>query len=129
MTYQHTVKIDVQAVGSPLVKSNAYSASMLTALDETVPANGSTTFSNFDVDVSEVESLFMLSDTDVVVKVNDDGSPDATINLVADKPLIWQNDGYYSNPLGVVDVTSLKVTTPAGDDVAFRCEVLQNGIP
>lgn len=130
MSYSHTFVDQIQtAAGSAIAKTNSYSAGMLTGLDEAVPAAGSTTFLNFDVDVSEVESVFISCDRAVTVLVNDDGTPDATIALLADKPLIWRNDGYFSNPLGSVDITSLKVTVPSGDAANFRIEVLQDPTP
>lgn len=129
MSYKHSVQSTVQLVGAPIQKTNDYTASMLTALDEAVPAAGATTFSNFDVDVSACASVVMLCDRAVTITINDDGTPDATISLLANKPLVWQNDGYFSNPLGNVDVTSIKVTVGSGDAANLRIEVLQDAIP
>ncbi len=127
--YQHSIHNIIQGAGITVDKTNNYSGSMLTGLDETIPANGSTTFSNFDVDVSEVISVFMLCDRDITLKINDDGTPDATINLWAGKPLYWTEDAYFSNPLGSVDCTSLKATLAAGEDASLQIEVIQDAIP
>lgn len=129
MSYRHTIQYLLQNVGAAINKSNDYEANMVTAIEETIAGAGNQTFSNFDVDVSEVESLIMLCDRDITVTVNDDGSPDATISLKADKPLVWNNDGYYLNPLGTVDVTSIKATLAAGADATLRIEVLQDPTP
>lgn len=128
MSYTHAIRHDLQTVGAAISKSNSYSANQVTALDETIAA-GNATFSNFDVDVSEVESLIMHCDRDVTITINDDGTPDATIALKANKPLVWTADGYYSNPLGSTDVTSIKYVLAAGDDATLRIEVLQDPSP
>lgn len=129
MPYTHNFAWDVQALAGSFRKSSAYSGSIAAVLDETIPANASTTFSNFDVDVSAMASLFMLCDRDITVKVNDDGSPDATINLLANVPLVWTNDGYFTNPMGSVDATSIKATLAAGDDARLIIEAPQDAIP
>lgn len=129
MSYQHTIAFDVQPVGTPFRKSSSYSGSMITGLDETIPAAGATTFTNFDVDVSACVALFMLCDRAITITINDDGTPDATITLVANVPLVWTNDGYFSNPLGNVDVTSIKATLASGADASLRIEVVQDAIP
>lgn len=129
MSYSHQVKKTIFVNGQPIVGDNSYSANMSTGIDETIPAGAATTFSNFDVDVSEVESLVMLCDRDVTIAINDDGTPDATISLKAGKPLDWQADGYFANPLGSVDVTSIKATLAAGEDATLHLEVLQDPTP
>jgi hypothetical protein len=129
MSFQTTIAHTVNpASGNPVTDSNAYSAGQVTDLEETIVA-GDTVFSNFDVDVSEAEVVIIECDRDIIVKINDDGSPDATINLLAGKPCIWKADGYFLNPLGTVDVTSFKVTLAAGDDATFRIHVLQDPSP
>lgn len=130
MAFTTTIAHNCQpASGNPVTDSNGYTAGQVTDLEETIAGGGDVVFSNFDVDVSECEVVIMECERDCTVKVNDDGTPDATISLLAGKPLIWKNDGYFSNPLGSVDVTSLNVELAAGDDAVFRCHVLQDPSP
>jgi len=129
MTATINVKHTVQGITEPFTDDNSYQAGMGTTLDETITGGGNQTFSNFDVDVSEVEALLMLCDRDITITINDDGTPDATISLKADVLLVWTSDGYFDNPLGVVDVTSIKVTLAAGDDARLRIDVIQDPSP
>lgn len=128
MSFTHQIKHVVTVESRQLQDDNSYSAAQITSLDETIAA-GATTFSNFDVDVSEVESLVMLCDRDVAITINDDGSPDATINLKAGKMLVWTSDSYFTNPLGSVDVASFKATLAAGDDASLFISVTQDPTP
>lgn len=128
MTYSHKVQHTITAVGVNVTDDNTYTAPMFTGLDETITGGGNQTFTNFDVDVSQVESLVMLCDRDITITVNDDGTPDATIALKAGKVLRWAPDGYFTNPLGSTDVASIKATLAAGADASLRIEVLQTPV-
>jgi hypothetical protein len=129
MTASIRIAHTVQGITAPFTDDNSYSAGMGTTLEETITGGGNQTFANFDVDVSECEALVMLCDRDITITVNDDGTPDATINLKADKVLTWTSDGYFSNPLGSVDVTSIKATLAAGADATLRIDVVQDPSP
>jgi hypothetical protein len=120
--YQHDIQITAQTPGGPVQKTNSYSGAQHSGFNDTISA-GPTTVPNFSVDVSQAVSIVILCDRDVVLTINDDGSPDATINLLANKPLIWTNDAYFTNPLGAVDVTSLKAVLAAGDDATLLIDV------
>lgn len=69
-------------------------------------------------------SLVIKCDRDVVLTFNDDGTPDATVNLLANKPLVWTDDAYFSNPLGSTDITSFKATLASGDDATLLIDVI-----
>ncbi len=81
--------------------------------------SGATTIT-LAVDVSACKAVGIKTSTDATVTVNDDGTPDATIDLTANEAIIWtaaQAGVQFptSNPFGSTDVTSIKVTaTDAG---------------
>lgn len=129
MAAQITIAHTVNGLGTPITDNNAYTSGMAGIIQETITAGASTTFNNFDVDVSECEAVVMECDRDVTILVNDDGTPDATISLLAGKPLVWKADGYFLNPLGLVDVTSLKATLAAGANATLHIEVFQDPTP
>jgi hypothetical protein len=53
----------------------------------------------------------LLSDQDCTIKTNNTSTPDDTIVLKANHPLVWvAGDGYFSNPFSA-DVTEVFVTT------------------
>ena len=122
MSYQHNIQIIAETPGGPASKQNAYNSAQHAGFNDTISA-GATTVPNFSVDVSQAVSMVMLCDRDVILTFNDDGTPDATINLLEGVPLVWTNDGYFDNPLGIVDITSFKATLAAGDDATLLVDV------
>lgn len=84
---------------------------------------------DISIDVSEIKSLFLVSDQDVTIETNSDSAPDDTIALKANIPLIWENvSGYYSNPL-TTDVTALFITNASGTDATVTLRVLEDVTP
>jgi hypothetical protein len=69
-----------------------------------------------------LKSIILLVDKNVTVKVNSSGSPDATVNLKASSPFLWnRSDAYYAYPFGAsASVTNLYLTSTE----AFRFQAL-----
>lgn len=124
MAYQHTVGFTLSTPGGNVSKSNTYDGAQHAGFFDTIPEDTATTVPNFSVDVSAMTGLVIQCDRDVVLTFNDDGTPDATVNLLANKPLVWNNDSYFDNPLGIVDITSFKATLAAGDDATLLIDVI-----
>lgn len=83
---------------------------------------------NIAIDVSEVKSLFLLSDKDVTLQTNNGNTPDNTITLKAGVPVIWYPDSGYSNPL-TTDVTKIYITNAGASDATVKIRVLQDSTP
>ncbi len=63
--------------------------------------------------VANLQSCILLASKDCVIEINAGTSPDATINLKAGSPLVWNGD-YFVNPFsGATTVANLYVTTTA----------------
>lgn len=85
-------------------------------VDVDVAASTTNQLYTIAIDVSELKSLFLVTDGGMTIKTNSSGSPDDTFTMVAYMPLIWV-DGYpTANPLGT-DVTKLYLTTGSGSTV------------
>jgi hypothetical protein len=121
--YQHDVGFTLSTPGGNVQKNNLYSGNQHSGFSDTISA-GTVTVPDFSVDVSAMEGLVISCDRDVVLTFNDDGTPDATVNLLAGKPLVWNNDSYFTNPLGSVDITSFKYVLAAGDDATLLIDVV-----
>ena len=80
------------------------------------------------IDVSQVVSVYIHSTQDITLETNDGTTPDDTISLTADVPLIWCTDCPYSNPL-TTDVTALYATNASGADAVLNIQVVQDGTP
>lgn len=125
MSYQHTIQNTVNSPGGNVSKQNAYDGAQHSGYyNDALPAATGTTVANFSVDVSEMVALLISCDRDVTLTFNDDGSPDATVNLLAGVPLIWTDDGYFANPLGSTDITSFKATLASGATATLLLDVV-----
>ncbi len=88
------------------------------------------TVTNFDIPVAfttaNLKSIILLSNKDAAIKVNSTSSPDVTINLKANAPLLWQADaGYFTNPLtGATTVSHFYVTT--GSSLRLQILIISN---
>ncbi|MFG0247840.1 MAG: hypothetical protein ACF8OB_03050 [Phycisphaeraceae bacterium JB051] len=81
------------------------------------------------IDVSELKSLYIVSDQDVTIETNDGSAPDDTIALKAGIPLMWESvSGYFSNPFST-DITGLYITNSSGSDATVTIRVLEDVTP
>lgn len=128
MSFSHTHTRSFSNGASTITSTKTYTADAEANLDLELAASSTNVQHFVAVDVSELESLFMLSEAAATVYVNDDsgGSPTATISLAAGEAYIWPN-GSATNPLGATDVTSLYITCSAGGD--FQMRALQDPTP
>ena len=75
-------------------------------IDEAIPENSTDLAVAFVADVSQLKSLFLLSDKALTIKTNSDSAPDNTIVLAAGVPLIWNNQ----NGLALTDTVPAAIT-------------------
>jgi hypothetical protein len=129
MPFTHTFTETWSNGGSPVSKATEVAAGQEINIDETVTGNSTDLQINVGIDVSALKSLFMLCDRDITIQTNDGSSPDDTISLKANKPLIWRaSEAYFANPL-TVDVTEIFVTLAAGDDATLKIRALVDPTP
>lgn len=92
-----------------------------TEIDVDVPASTTNQLFTVSIDISELESIFLVTDGALTIKTNDSGTPDDTFVFTANMPLIWVNgyptiDGSSQNPFDA-DVTKMYLTNATGSDV------------
>lgn len=123
MSFSHTQGRSFSSGSSTVTSSKTYTGSGEVNIDETVEI-GANTQINVAVDVSALKSLYIKSDVDCNIFVNDPstGAPTKTINLVAEEPYTWPMGGN-TNPLGATDVTEIFVTNAAECNLQFRALV------
>jgi hypothetical protein len=94
----------------------------------TVP--GSTTDMQVDVaiDVSQLKSLYIKSDTALQIETNSGSAADDTIALVANEPLLWWDGCGWSCPL-TADVTGMFLTKAGAGDANVQMRFLVDPTP
>jgi hypothetical protein len=115
-----------QVVGAD--KTFTYTGGSETKISETITGGGAPVIT-FTLDVSALVSTMLLCTRNLTITVNDDGTPDATITLLAGVPKMWSADIGGSNPWGSVDVTSFKATLAAGADADLTVITLVDPTP
>ena len=128
MAFSQTLDQTSSGASKPVTQSNTYTGSGQASVDETIADNTTDGVVDIAINVSEIKLLIMLSDQDMTIKTNSSGAPDDTISLLANVPLIWTSDSYYTNKL-TVDVTKLYVTNASGSDASLKIEVLVDATP
>jgi len=121
MGFSHTITRSFSSGASTVTSSKTYTADTEVNLSTTLAASSANVDHNLNIDVSELESLFIYAEAATTVYVNDasTGSPSATIAIPAGESYVWPN-GSATNPLGASDVTSLYLTCADGGDFEFR---------
>lgn len=121
MSFSHTHTRSFSNGASTITSSETFTADSEANIDAELAASSVNVQYNVAIDVSELESLYMLAEEDTTVCVNDDslGSPTATIALEGGRAYLWPN-GSATNPLGGTDVASLFFTCSAGGDIQMR---------
>ena len=129
MAFTHTVTQSISTGPGPGYSGNkAYTGDGKTSREVAVPDSSTDLLVNLAVDLSQLKSLFMLSDQDMTVETNSGAAPDDTISLKAGVPYIWNADAPQSNPF-TVDVTKLYLTTGVVGASTLNIEVLQDATP
>lgn len=103
-------------------------------IDEAIPDSSVDLTVVFNLDVSEVKVLFILSDQDISIETNDGVAPDNTFDLAANVPFLWTSeDGpALTDTDGVAvtsDITSLHVTNSAGVSATLQIRSLFDPTP
>lgn len=129
MAFNQTITRSVSSAGGRSInKSNTYSADGLEAREVSIADSVTDQLVNFTLDVSELKSIYMVSDQDLTVETNDSAAPQETISLLADKPLLWQHDSYFAIPFAG-NITKLYLTNSSGSTAIFNLEVVHDSTP
>ena len=80
------------------------------------------------LDYTQIASLYMHSDQALTVESNDDTTPDDTINLVANLPLMWSTNAYLTNPF-TANLTDLYLTNDGASTATFKLRLMIDTTP
>lgn len=126
---QHSITRGWAQAGLSYQKTQNVVADSEVNADVAVPDSSTDLEALLPVDVSQVKSIFILSDQDVTLETNDGSTPADTIALKADVPLIWElSNGYYDCPFSE-DVTAMYFTNASGSAATVQIRTLQDLTP
>lgn len=129
MAATHNLGVNWSGGGLSLSASNAYSGTgEANILAESVPDSTTDQQVNVAIDVSAIQSVYILSDQALTVETNNGTTPDDTITLVANTPYIWHTGSYFTNLL-TTDVTALFLTNASGSTATFDLRCVYDSTP
>jgi hypothetical protein len=125
MSFTHTITTGWGNGGAAAItQAVSKTAGQEINIDETIADTTTDGLVALAIDVSQLESAFILSDQDLTLETNSGSAADATISLKANEPLIWRKATYFVNPFGSTDVTALYVTNASGSSASLRARLL-----
>lgn len=128
MAFSHTITRQVNNGGETIAKTNTYSGDGRESRTIAVPDSTTDQLVNLTMDVSQIKSLYIVSNYAVTVETNSSSAPTNTIALVADTPLIWHTGSYYTNLL-TADVTAIYLTNASGSAATVNIEIVHDSTP
>lgn len=123
MSFSHILTEKVAVGDNQISKSNTITGGAKQSIEESVPDSSTDLAIAFTLDVSQLKSLYIVSDQDITLETNSGSSPADTISLVAGVPYVWHADSYHTCLLGT-DVTGLFATNSSGTDATLQIEAL-----
>lgn len=117
MAFTHAISISFTDGSSSIQGALTATGAARSDLSLAYANNASNFVVDYDLDLSDCQSLFIVSDQACTVKVNSSGSPDAIVTLTANVPQMWDPSRGTSTPLGASDsvvVSALYVTATGG---------------
>lgn len=125
MAFTHTLARTWLGSGRSIESPTTQQGDAQESLNLTIPADSTDLLVALQLDVSQLQLFYMVSDKDVTFKTNSDSVPDETINLVAGRPYVWAFGDYAANLLET-DITAIYLTRGSGDDAQFQLEALSD---
>lgn len=124
---QHSLTLSWSRNGEQISQTVVIEADGETNRNITVPANQTDLAVNLDVDVSAMKSLYIHSDKALTIQTNDGTTPDDTITVAANSPVIWYTGCGWDSPLSA-DVTGTIYVTNT-DAALLKIRILTDSTP
>jgi hypothetical protein len=121
----HTLTLSWSRSGESISQSVTVEAAGEHNCNVTVPAATTDKRADIAIDVSEMKSLYIHSDQNVVIETNNATTPANTLIIAANKPLIWFIGCGLTNPL-TADVTAIFITNAGTSPANVRIRVLED---
>ena len=104
---KHTFKIQIEDDAGRVVGRDTYVEEGEEEIEFKTDVPTGSVVVSLPVDVSQIDSFYIVSDKAVTLTENDDGTPDLTVSLLAGVPY-WWHAGMSANPFSV-DIVTLKL--------------------
>lgn len=125
MAITETLTLVWGRVSETISKSVSLSSGAVVDIDEAIADDTTDGLVALTLDVSQLKLVYIVCDQAVTLETNSSSSPDDTLTLTADTPVLWYvGCGYPIGDLFSADVTALYVTNASGGTATLRCRFL-----
>lgn len=121
MSFSLTIQRRVTNSALSFVANSTHTGDSQVVMDETVPDSTTDKEYVLGIDVSQLQVIAILASEDMTIKTNDSGSPQETISLTADDPVIFETG---DTALFAGDVTSIFVSNASGSSGTLKINAL-----
>lgn len=128
MSFSQTETYQIGGAGVNITRSKTYTGEGYTSLDVSAPIASDTEYV-FALDISQIISLFFVSDQNVTLEFNDNVGAGGTIALVANVPYIENSDFYFAASLITANTTLVFITNASGAVASVQLSVLHDPTP
>lgn len=110
--------------------TSSSTGSLADAISVAVPASTTDQLYTIAIDISELESIFLVTDGALTIETNSSSAPDDTFVFTANMPLVWVSgfptiDGASGNPFDA-DVTKMYLTNGTASEVTLTGYIIQS---
>lgn len=128
MSFTATVTERVTIGTSTIENINTYTDSAQLLIDEAVADSETDYEIALVMDVSEIATVYIVSDQAVTLEFNNSTTGVPEIVLVAGVPYMWHTNSYFTNLLAT-DITTLYVTNASGETANLQLRFIYDSTP
>jgi hypothetical protein len=129
MSIAHVLTLSLTARGLSFPYSLTITSEGIDSRDVAVPIGGTPVEVAIAWVNARLKSVVIASTENVTLKTNSSSSPDTTIALIANQPLIWNISNYLTNPFAAADVTKLFFVNSGAEEADVAIEILVDATP
>lgn len=129
MSFSQTEQHTITGAGATINASKTFIGDGHKQLEIAIGANVTDWPVNFWLDITQIQSFFMVCDQDVTVAFNDSTTGVPTIALKANVPFVERNiasGGNYYASLFTADITKIYLTNGTSIDATFKLSVVHD---
>ncbi len=128
MSFTHRLTRGIGGVTQPVTHETSYTASSEVNVNEAVADSTTDQLVTINIDVSAIESFYMVSDQALTVEFNNSTTGVPTIVLAANVPFVETSDNYHVDLLGT-DITAIYLTNASGSTANFKLRCVFDATP
>lgn len=128
MSTTATIIEKITVGGTAVEYPNTYTEDGYIAIDPQIPHDDTDTEVILSCDLADIAVMYIVSDQDVLLEVNDGAAAGGAVSLVAGVPLLWHTNSYMTlADLGFsADITGFFFTNASGETANINIRIVHD---